>query len=365
MSSRIGEVLSVQLWGESHGPMVGVTLDGLPAGFILDEEALAFFLRRRAARDNDITTSRLENDRPRIVSGLYRGRTTGYPLTALFENEETRSEDYAFLPDNPRPGHADYPASVRSGGFDDLRGGGHHSGRLSLPYAFAGGVAKQILAAAGMEVLARLAAAGDVRDVDLDPAEPDLAGLRAAGGRDIPTINGKAGEAMHAAIRCAKEAGDSLGGLVECVAIGVPAGLGAPYFNGVEAIAASHLFSIPAVKGVEFGSGFMAALKRGSEYNDPYTLVNGHIRTVTNHAGGLLGGLSTGMPVVVRVAFRPTPSIGMEQQTVSLSCKKETKLRVKGRHDPCIAVRAVPVVESAMSLALCDLWLQRRVNTAI
>ena len=360
MSSRIGKALSIQIFGESHGAAVGVTLDGIPAGLALDEARLAAFLQRRAARGSSIATGRREADIPKIVSGLYTGVTTGQPITALFENQDTHSSDYDFLPDRPRPGHADYPATVKSGGWDDLRGSGHHSGRLTLPYAFAGGVAMQLLAREGIEIAAHVLSIGSVQDRHIDPILSDVSELKAAQAREIPTLDPLAGEQMKAAILSARDAGDSLGGVVECAAIGVPAGIGAPFFEGVESVAAAYLFSIPAVKGVEFSAGFGAAALCGSQYNDAYVMKNGHVATATNHAGGLLGGITTGMPIIARAAFRPTPSVSIEQHTVSLSQGKEETLCVHGRHDPCVAVRAVPVVESALALALCELFLQRR-----
>ena len=362
MSSRIGRMLSVEIFGESHGPAVGVTLDGLPAGLALDLEALGDFLQRRASRGSAIATARRESDIPRVISGLLDGFTTGQPLTALFENADTHSADYGFLPDRPRPGHADYPACVRSAGFDDLRGSGHHSGRLTLPHAFAGGVALQLLAREGVRVAAHVLAIGPERDKALDSLLPDMDALSRCHARPVPTLDPEAGSRMYAAIVEARAAGDSLGGVVECAATGVPAGLGAPFFEGVEAVMAAQLFSIPAVKGVEFGAGFHAAAMRGSEYNDPYALSQGRVTTVRNSAGGLLGGISNGMPVIVRAAFRPTPSISLEQQTVSLSKKAPRTLAVRGRHDPCVAVRAVPVVEGAVALSLLELWLERRAS---
>lgn len=360
MSSRIGRALSVQLFGESHGSAVGVTMDGLPAGLALDVEKLNAFLQRRAAAGSAIATARRETDAPRVVSGLYGGVTTGQPLTALFENADTHSSDYDFLPDCPRPGHADYPATVKSAGFDDLRGSGHHSGRLTLPYVFAGAVALSLLETVGVAVAAHVLSVGDVADRRADPLDPDMEALRRCHDRPVPTLDEAAGERMYEAILAARRAGDSLGGVVEAVAAGAPVGLGSPYFEGVEAVAAQHLFSIPAVKGVEFGAGFAAASLHGSEYNDPYAVRNGAIVTTQNHAGGLLGGLANGMPLVARAAFRPTASIGLEQNTVSLSGMRSRTLAVRGRHDPCVAVRAVPVVESALALSLCELWLLRR-----
>ena len=364
MSSRDGQAFGIQIFGESHGPVVGVTLDGLPAGIPLDEERIAAFLKRRAAAGSPIATGRKEEDLPHIVSGLKDGFTTGYPLTALFYNKDAHSADYSFLPDCPRPGHADYPALVRSGGYDDLRGSGHHSGRLTLPYAFTGAVAIQVLQLLGMEVYSHVASVGDVKDDSLDPLCPDTVALQAALTRPVPTLNEAASQKMFDAILAAKAEGDSLGGVVEAVCLGAPAGLGAPWFDGVEAVLAKQFFSIPAVKGVEFGAGFEAAAMQGSQYNDPYEYKNGSVQTTGNNAGGLLGGLTSGMPVVARVAFRPTPSISKAQKTVSLSAvqngsEANKTLQVKGRHDPCVAVRGVPVVESALAIGILELWLRQ------
>ncbi len=360
MSSRIGRLLSVQIFGESHGPAVGVVLDGLPAGLRLDMEAVRAHLRRRAAAGSAIATPRREADEPRVLSGLKHGVTTGQPLCAVFENANTHSSDYAFLPDRPRPGHADYPAWVRSAGHDDLDGGGHHSGRLTLPHAFAGAVALECLRGQGVRVAAHVLSVGEESDRPLDALAPDMDALEACRALPVPTLDAKAGERMYQAIVEARAQGDSLGGEVEVAAVGMPAGWGAPYFEGVEAVAAAQLFSIPAVKGVAFGAGFAAARMRASAYNDPYDVVDGRVVTTRNSAGGLLGGLTNSMPVLARVAFRPTPSISLEQRTVSLGRMEPAALSVRGRHDPCVAVRAVPVVEGALALALMELWLERR-----
>ncbi|MEG2315889.1 MAG: chorismate synthase [Clostridia bacterium] len=360
MSSRMGRALSIQIFGESHGRAVGVTLDGLPAGLALDEDALNAFVQRRAAAGSALATGRRESDLATVLSGVCGGVTTGQPLTAIFENADTHSSDYGFLPDRPRPGHADYPALVKSAGCDDLRGSGHHSGRLTLPYVYAGGIAMQYLALLGVEVAAHVLCVGSIKDEALDALSPDMQTLRGCHGQPVPTLDPAMGERMARAILEAKRQGDSLGGVVEVAATGMPAGLGSPFFEGVEAVAAQQLFSIPAVKGVEFGAGFAAAQMHGSSYNDPYLVVEGRVATSRNSAGGLLGGLTNGMPIIARAAFRPTASIGMEQDTISLSAMRSEKLIVHGRHDPCVAVRAVPVVESALALALLELWLQRR-----
>lgn len=359
MSSRMGRLLSVQLFGESHGPSVGVTLDGLPSGLKLDTEALGAFVLRRAARSH-LSTERRESDIPHIISGVSDDVATGQPLTAVFENADADDAAYAFLPDTPRPGHADYPALVRSLFNDDLRGGGHHSGRLTLPYVFAGAVAMQLLQTDGIRIAAHVQQIGPEKDIPLDPLKPDMDALFAAQSQPIATLDANASKRMAACICKTREQSDSLGGVVECAVCGVPAGLGAPFFEGIESVMAAHLFAIPAVKGVEFGAGFAAAGMCGSTYNDPYTLQNQAVATTSNHAGGLLGGLTNGMPIIVRAAFRPTASIAQPQQTVSLSAMAEAELTVTGRHDPCIVPRAVPVVESAVALALADCWLERR-----
>lgn len=359
MSSRIGRNLSLELFGESHGQAVGATLDGLPAGLRLDMEALNAFVQRRAAR-SAIATGRHEADIPRILSGVWDDVTTGQPLTVIFENGDTHSSDYSFLPDRPRPGHADYPAIMRSLGNDDLRGSGHHSGRLTLPYVFAGGVAMQLLQTQGIRIAAHVQSLHSGEHDLIDWTHPDMDALFECHKRAVPTVDPAKGEAMYQQILQARERQNSIGGVVECVAVGVPAGLGSPFFEGVESVMASYLFSIPAVKGVEFGAGFTSAAMMGSAYNDPYAMQDGHVVTTRNNAGGLLGGITNGMPVIVRAAFRPTPSISQEQATVSLSHKENATLSVHGRHDPCVVVRAVPVVESAVALALCELWLERR-----
>ena len=361
MSSRIGRTLSVQIFGESHGPCVGVTIDGLPAGLALDLDQLDALLQRRAARGS-LSTARREADLPRILSGLMDGVTTGQPLTAIFENGDVHSADYSFLPDRPRPGHADYPATVRSLGNDDLRGGGHHSGRLTLPYVFAGGVAMQLLETQGIRIAAHVQQIADVSDRCLSWTEPDLEALLACRRQPIPTLDPEACAQMQDAILTARNEQDSVGGVVECAAVGVPAGIGSPFFEGVESVMANYLFAIPAVKGVEFGAGFDAACMRGSACNDAYFMKDGQISAASNNAGGLLGGITNGMPIIVRAAFRPTPSIAQEQSTVSLSRGENAALAVQGRHDPCVVVRAVPVGESAVALALAELWLERRAS---
>ena len=357
MSSEFGKILKVSVFGQSHGKAIGVVVDGLPAGEAVDLEALNAFLDRRKPGKNPLSTARKEADTPVFLSGLEDGKTCGAPLCAMIENADQHSKDYRELADKPRPGHADYTAAVKWGGHADMRGGGHFSGRLTAPLCIAGGIAKQILARRGIYIGAHLASVGHARDM-LFPLYPTAELFDAVAAKPLPVLNDHAWETMQAAILAAKEDLDSVGGTVECAAIGLPAGLGDPMFEGVENRLAAALFGIPAVKGVEFGDGFHAATRLGSENNDAFTMEDGQVRAESNHAGGILGGITTGMPLVLRVAVKPTPSIGKPQKTVSLSAMENTDLTIHGRHDPCIAHRAVPVVEAVTAAVLLDLLLE-------
>ena len=352
MSSSIGENLRLTIFGESHGPAIGMTLEGIPAGLKLDMAQLQRFLDRRAPGRSETATARREADIPEFLSCVKDGTVTGSPIAAVIRNADTRSGDYEALRTVPRPGHADYTAQVKYSGHQDPAGGGHFSGRLTAPLCVAGGVCLQFLAREGVRVVSRIAAVGNVTD------EGELAASTAE--KAFPTVSEARGQAMIEAIRAAKEAGDSLGGVVECQVLGLPAGLGDPIFGGMENRIAALIFGIPAVKGVEFGAGFAAAGMRGSEHNDPFILADGRIVTATNHAGGILGGITTGMPLVFRAAFKPTPSIALAQPTLDLSSGRETLLRVGGRHDPCIVPRAVPCIEAAAAIAVTDALLGRR-----
>ena len=345
-----GAVLRLSVFGQSHAEAVGMTLEGLPAGLPVDLEALQIFLNRRAPGRNDWSTSRREEDCPEFLCGLKDGKTCGAPLTAIIRNRNTRSSDYEQLRCLPRPGHADYTAQLRYGGFQDVAGGGHFSGRLTAPLCIAGGILLQLLKAKGIRVEARIRAIAGIRD--------DSPFTESVAEKDFPTVSDEAGKQMKAAIQAARAEGDSVGGIVECVIRGVPGGLGSPMFDGVENRIAQLAFAIPAVKGIEFGSGFQVASMRGSENNDPYTVEDGRVATCTNHAGGILGGITTGMPVVFRVAVKPTPSIAAPQQTVNLDTMQPETLRISGRHDPCIVPRAVPVVEAVAAIAVADLILE-------
>ena len=353
MSSTYGENLKLSIFGQSHGVAIGMTLDGIPAGLPVDTDALQVFLNRRAPGQNDWSTPRKEADRPEFLSGILDGFTCGAPIAAAIYNKNTRSGDYANLKDCPRPGHADLTAQIKYGGFQDAAGGGHFSGRLTAPLCIAGGLCKQWLEGMGIQVFAHIAAVAGISDTPFDPLAPGRNSIRP----EFPVIDSDAGAQMRAAISAARSDGDSVGGVVECAVTGLPAGLGEPMFGGVESRIAQIVYGVPAVKGVEFGAGFAAAGLRGSQNNDDYVISGGHIRTATNNAGGILGGITTGMPLIFRAALKPTPSMSRPQQSVNLSTGEAQELTVKGRHDPCIVPRAVPVIEAAAAIAIFDMIL--------
>ena len=348
-STFTGQHLRLSIFGQSHSEAVGMTLDGLPAGIPVDLDELQTFLNRRAPGRNDWSTPRREEDRPEFLCGLKDGFTCGAPLSAIIRNSNTRPKDYSQLKITPRPGHADYTAEVKYRGFQDYSGGGHFSGRLTAPLCIAGGIVKQALKELGIAVDARIKAIAGI--VDASPFAASVAG------KEFPVADDKIGEQMREAIAKARAEGDSVGGVVECVVRGLPVGIGEPMFDGLENQIARMVFAVPAVKGIEFGAGFAAAGLRGSENNDAFCVQDGRIETVTNNAGGILGGISTGMPVVFRAAIKPTPSIAKEQQSVNLNSMEPSALRIEGRHDPCIVPRAVPVIEAAAAIAITDLIL--------
>lgn len=357
MSSEFGKLLRVSVFGQSHGRAIGVNIDGLPAGEVINLKELNAFLERRKPGKSPLSTQRKEADAPIFLSGLENGVTCGSPLCAIIENSDQHSSDYRELADKPRPSHADYTAHVKWGGHADMRGGGHFSGRLTAPLCIAGGIAKQVLARRGVYVGAHLAAVGAEDDVPF-PLHPTKELFDSVAAKPFPVLDDQAGERMQAAILEARKSLDSVGGIIECAAIGLPAGLGDPMFDGIENRLAAALFGIPAVKGVEFGLGFGSSRLRGSENNDPFTVEDGAIVTQSNRSGGILGGITTGMPVTLRVALKPTASISRPQQTVSLSAMEPAELVIRGRHDPCIAHRAVPVVEAVTAAVLLDLLLE-------
>lgn len=350
MSSTYGEFLKLSIFGQSHGNAIGMTLDGIPAGLPVDFDSLQTFLNRRAPGRNDWSTSRREEDAPEFLSGIVDGYTCGAPIAAIIRNRNTRSADYVSLKDIPRPGHADYTAQIKYGGFQDATGGGHFSGRLTAPLAIAGGLCKQWLASEGIAIHARITVIGGVSD----PSPYDSVAISS---KEFPVVDSAAEEAMKAAIAHAKADGDSVGGEIECVVTGLPAGIGEPIFGGVESKLAQILYGIPAVKSLEFGIGSAVKNLRGSLVNDSFIMDAGTVKTVTNRSGGILGGITNGMDLIFRLCIKPTPSISLPQQSISLSEGKETTLTIQGRHDPCIVPRAVPVVEAATAIALYDLIL--------
>lgn len=366
MASSFGTTLRVSIFGQSHSPAIGCVVEGLPAGFALDQDKLAAFMARRAPGQAAWATTRKEPDRPRIVSGLnVCGETCGAPLAAIIENTNTRSSDYDNILTIPRPGHADFTAQAKWHGHQDIPGGGHFSGRLTAPLCAAGGIALQYLESFGVRVAAHLLQIGTAVDESFDAldmsadSQDSLAQQLAclADGRAFPTISLSAADAMIAQIRAAQEAQDSIGGAIECVAVGMPAGVGEPLFDGIESTIARIAFGVPAVKSLEFGAGSEVAARRGSENNDPYGFMDGQVSALKNDAGGNLGGITTGAPVLFRMAIKPTPSIAQPQASVNLQTQVDETLAIKGRHDPCIAPRAVPVAEAVMALALLDCWL--------
>ncbi len=361
MSSNIGSALNISVFGQSHGKAIGVTIDGLPAGEHIDITRLQAFLDRRRPGTSELTTARNETDCPDFLAGVIQDEdgnltTCGFPLAAVIQNKDQHSSDYSELLTKPRPSHADYTAFLKYGEARDMRGGGHFSGRLTAPLCIAGGICLQMLERRGIYIGAHLERVGEVLDEPF-PLHPDKALFEEIRSRNPATIDASASLKMIDEITNAKFDNDSVGGIVECAVTGFPAGVGGPLFDGIESELAKALFGIPAVKGVEFGNGFTAAELRGSQNNDAFIAEDGTVRTETNRSGGIQGGISNGMPLLFRVAIKPTPSIAKPQKTVDLETMEETELIIHGRHDPCIAVRAVPVVEAVAAIALTDLLL--------
>ncbi len=352
MSSMTGEKIKISVFGQSHSKGIGIVIDGLPAGKRLDLEKVQAFMERRAPGRNQYSTARSEPDTPEIVSGLVNGITCGAPLCAVIYNKNPHSADYANIMNTPRPSHADFTGAVRYDGFNDVAGGGHFSGRLTAPLCFAGAVCMQILEEMGVNVQAHILKIKDVYDDKFNPVNVENYKI---GEKAFPVINDEKGNQMKSVIDNARENCDSVGGVIECAVTGVRAGFGDPMFDGVENRLAKNIFGIPAVKGIEFGNGFASTDLTGSENNDDFCIENGEIRTVTNNAGGINGGITNGMPIIFDVAFKPTPSIFKEQNSVNLQNKTEEMLQIKGRHDPCIVQRAVPVVEAVTAFTILDL----------
>ncbi len=358
MASVFGNALSLSIFGQSHSAAIGCSLDGIPAGLAVDEEKLQEFLDRRAPGKDETATKRREADHAHILAGIVDGHTCGAPIAAVIENTNTRSKDYSNLRRCPRPGHADFPARVKYGNMHDVAGGGHFSGRLTAPLCIAGGIALQILESAGIRVMAHISQIGTTGDLPMDDTEYRADDHAAILKNTLPCIDEEAAERMRDEILQARDEQDSLGGIVECGVYGMPVGVGDPMFDGLENRIAQAVFGVPAVKGVEFGAGFAVAAMRGSENNDAYRMDGARVRTKSNNAGGILGGISNGAPIVFRAAIKPTPSISLAQESVDLDELHDDELVIHGRHDPCIVPRAVPAIEAAAALAVLDAMLK-------
>lgn len=357
--NTLGNKLRVTVFGQSHASAIGCVIDGLPSGFKPDMDRVAAFMARRAPGQNNAwSTTRKEADIPEILCGMVDGVTCGAPLTAVIHNSDQHSKDYSGLKRIPRPSHADYTAMIKYGESYDIRGGGQFSGRLTAPLCFAGALALQLLEQRGVSVAAHISQIGSIYDTSPDFATVDKDTLSQLEGKSLAVFSDSVGFAMRQTMEEIRMAADSVGGVIRCFAVGLPAGIGEPMFGGVENRLASALFGIPAVRGVSFGDGFAAANMLGSEHNDSFVMKGNAVATPTNHAGGVLGGITSGMPLVVNVAIKPTPSIGRSQDTVDLISKKNTSLTIQGRHDPCIVPRAVPVVEAVTALTLLDMLLE-------
>lgn len=354
MSTVWGNKIKLTVFGESHSEAMGVVIDNLPAGVKLDMAEIEREMARRAPNSGEFSTPRKEGDKVEIVSGYFDDKTTGTPLCGIIRNTNTKSSDYSQLKSVFRPGHSDYGYYLKSGGNNDYRGGGHSSGRLTATLVFAGAVCKQLLRQKGVEIGAHILSIKDIEDkplgVEINPAE-----LSALTYKTFPLIDESLFDKMRETILSAREDGDSVGGVIECAAVGLKGGIGEPFFDSIESHVASLLFSVPAVKGVQFGKGYDLTKMYGSEANDPFRYEGDKVITSTNNNGGILGGLSTGMPIVFNVAIKPTPSIFKQQNTIDVAAKENTVLSLKGRHDSCIVVRAVPVIEAVCAIALYDL----------
>jgi chorismate synthase len=354
--NSIGKEFTLTSFGESHGKVVGVIVDGCPSGLPLSEADFQEELNRRIPPEPKIVSARIEKDTAKILSGTFNGYTTGAPIAVMVENKETKSSDYDNIKDLPRPGHSDYPARIRYGGFNDYRGGGRFSGRVTVAIILAGTIAKKLLGRYNIDVLAYTTAIGKVKTNKTFNA-PEIRKNRDTAATRCPDL--ECAQKMEEAIVAAKQSDNSLGGIVECVALNIPPGVGEPLFDNLDGDLSKAIFAVPAVKGVEFGAGFKAATLTGSENNDAFLMKGGKVVTTTENAGGILGGLSSGMPIVIRVAIKPTPSISTEQKTVNMTSMKDAEISVKGRHDPCVVPKAVPAIEAAVAITLADHLIRR------
>lgn len=357
MSGMWGNKLKISIFGESHGAGIGITIDGLPSGVEIDFEKILKEMSRRAPGKSKISTARKEGDNPEILSGLFEGKTTGTPLCAVIRNKDQHSKDYGKLKDLMRPGHADYPGFVRYKGFNDYRGGGHFSGRITAPLVFAGAVCKQILDTKGITVGAHIKSIGEVYDKSFDEIELTKEILDDLKENELPLLCTENEDLMRNSILEARNEGDSVGGTIECTVIGMDAGIGNPFFDSVESTISHLMFSVPAVKGIEFGRGFEMSRLRGSQCNDEYYYDGDKVKTYTNNNGGITGGITNGMPILFKVCIKPTSSISKKQRTIDITEKKESEIVIKGRHDPCIVQRAVPVIEAVTAIGILDLVL--------
>ncbi len=359
MSGIWGNNIKLSIFGQSHGKAIGIVIDGLPAGIELDFDYINNEMQRRAPGKNKISTPRKESDEFDILSGYFNSKTTGTPLCAVIYNTNQHSKDYESIKNIMRPSHADYTGYIKYSGFNDYRGGGHFSGRLTAPLVFAGAIAKQILEKKDIIIGSHIRSIGSINEEYFDWVNLKGEFLKEIAKKDFPVIDDEIGAKMKEHILNAKEEKDSVGGIVETAVINLSSGIGSPFFNSVESKLAHILFSIPAVKGVEFGAGFDITKMKGSEANDEFFIDEDKVRTYTNNNGGILGGITSGMPIIFRTAFKPTPSIGKVQKTVDISKRENIQIKVTGRHDPCIVQRAVPVVEAACAVSLLDLVIER------
>lgn len=355
MSSTYGEKIKISVFGESHGNGIGVVIDGLPAGVKIDMESVLLQMARRAPGKDKTATPRKESDLPKVLSGMLNDTLTGAPLCAVIENTNTRSGDYGNLLSCPRPGHSDYTAFVKYNGANDIRGGGHFSGRITAPIVFAGSICRQLLEQEGIKIAAHISSIGSVNDKLFDPVRIDDALLEKLNSSSFALIDNSVEEKMRDEVEAARTNRDSVGGTIECAVTGIKAGIGEPMFDGVEGVIAKAVFGVPAIKAIEFGKGFELSKMLGSQSNDPFKYDGGRVVTKTNNCGGILGGITNGMPIIFRAAVKPTPSISQKQMTVDLQKKENTELEIHGRHDPCIVPRAVPVIEAVTAIAIVNL----------
>ena len=357
MSSNFGDVIRVTIFGESHGPAIGMVMDSPPAGYQISEKFVLAQMKRRAPGQDATATARVEADIPEFLSGLLDGKTTGAPLACIIRNTNTRSEDYENIMHCPRPSHADYAAGIRYGGNNDIRGGGHFSGRLTAPLVAAGSIAKQILSKSGISVVGHVLQVGKAKDTEFCATSIDDELIEKLSNEYFSTISDSAKKQMNSEILAAKsDCDNSIGGSVEIAVTGLPAGIGNPMFGGVENVISSAVYGVPAVKAVSFGAGFDFAEMLGSEANDQmFVNENGEVKCLTNNCGGITGGITNSMPLILKAALKPTPSIGRPQNTVNITDGTNSTLELKGRHDPCIVPRALPAIESAVALAILNL----------